>query len=158
MADPIGPQGGGPRPHDGVPEIVDAPIDRQSRRYAHTLRRGGEPSGPVRVPDSAAAAGTSPGATVAPSALAHAAANAAANAADDAFDVATIQRAKPRPAEPPRAPEPPAPPAREHTTNRSSAPSDSNALYRKRTNPTMPTISPDLIARSAPADPGGGDL
>jgi hypothetical protein len=149
MADQIGPQGGAgnptrrsePRPatppgdgrrgephaasHDGVPEIVDAPSDRQSRRYAHTLRRGGELSGPTRAVELPPAAPAPP----APP--------------DDSFDAATIAKPKPpRPADL-------ASPALD--TNRASAPSDSTALYRKRTNPMMPTLSPDLIARAAPA-------
>ncbi|HMG24863.1 MAG TPA: hypothetical protein VK607_26185 [Kofleriaceae bacterium] len=108
-----------------MPEIVDAPSDRQSRRYAHTLRRGGELSGPTRAVEPPPA----PPAPPAPP--------------DDSFDAATI--AKPKPARPAD----PASPALD--TNRASAPSDSTALYRKRTNPTMATLSPDLIARAVPA-------
>lgn len=113
------------QPHattDGVPEAIDgASPDRQSRRYAHTMRR--ELSAPVRVPE-----------TIAESLA----------ALDDQFDIATIARPKPtRPLEP--TPSPAAEPAR------ASAPSESTALYRKRTNPSLPTISPDLVARSAPA-------
>lgn len=162
MADQIGPQGGAgsptrrsePRPaappgesrqgdphgaHDGVPEIVDTPIDRQSRRYAHTLRRGGDLSGPVR-------AGQDPSSPVRASDLAGASriAEPGPGALDDSFDAATIT--KPKPARPADL----ASPALEHA-NRSSAPSDSTALYRKRTNPTLPTISPDLLARTGPA-------
>ena len=44
------------------------------------------------------------------------------------------------------------PPAEHHDriTNRASAPSDSTALYRKRTNPALPTVSPDVIAGVQP--------
>src|SRR5262249_55856757 len=47
-------------------------------------------------------------------------------------------------AEPAPAPEP---------ANRPSAPSESTALYRKRTNPAMPAMSPDVLTRAAPAAP-----
>lgn len=110
-----------------MPEAIEnVAVDRQSRRYAHTLRRG-EPSTPVRMPEPA-------------SSLA---------ALDDQFEFQqTISRAKPtRPSEPPRPAEPP--PA--EPTNPASPPSESTALYRKRSNPSMPALSPDIIARSAPA-------
>jgi hypothetical protein len=157
MADQIGPLGAGsprrtePRPaapssdsrkgephvaaHDGVPEIVDTPVDRQSRRYAHTLRRGGELSGAVRVAEAAAS-----------------------SAIDDAFEAATTTKPKPaRPADPSPPPASAAAVAAAAAgvdqANRSSAPSDSTALYRKRTNPTLPAMSPDLIGRATHAPP-----
>ena len=104
-----------------MPEAIEGvAVDRQSRRYAHTLRRG-EPSAPVRIPDAASSL----------------------DALDDQFDFQqTISRAKPtRPSEPP----PPAEPA-----NPPSPPSESTALYRKRSNPSMPALSPDVIGRPAP--------
>jgi hypothetical protein len=53
---------------------------------------------------------------------------------------------------PVRAAEAAGPPAEHHDnlTNRASAPSDSTALYRRRTNPTLPTVSPDMIAGAQP--------
>jgi hypothetical protein len=117
-----------------VPEpIENVAADRQSRRYAHTLRRG-ETSTPVRIPQPASSL----------------------DALDADFDIATLTKAKPtRPAEPtpPARPTPPPEP-----TNRASAPSESTALYRKRTNPSMPTISPEVLERTPPADDGGSHL
>lgn len=119
------PRPGQPHGTDGVPEpIENVAVDRQSRRYAHTLRR--EPSGPVRMPDAASSL----------------------DALDDQFDIQTIARAKPRPSEPVRTVEPPAEPA-----NRPSPPSESTALYRKRSNPSLPALSPDIIARPPPPEP-----
>ena len=119
------PRPGQPHATDGVPEAIEnVAVDRQSRRYAHTLRR--EPSGPVRMPEAASSL----------------------DALDDQFDIQTIARAKPRPSEPVRAVEPPAEPAK-----RPSPPSESTALYRKRSNPSMPALSPDIISRSPPAAP-----
>ena len=108
-------------PTDGVPELIEGvAVDRQSRRYAHTLRRS-EQSAPVRMPEASSSLDT----------------------LDDQFDIATTTKPKPpRPAEPAPAPEP---------ANRPSAPSESTALYRKRTNPTMPAMSHDVLTRSAPA-------
>jgi hypothetical protein len=44
------------------------------------------------------------------------------------------------------------PPANHHDvlTNRPSARLDSTALYRKRTNPALPTVSPDMVAGAQP--------
>src|SRR5437868_4188367 len=104
------PRAGQPHATDGVPEPIEGvAADRQSRRYAHTMRRG-EPSGPVRMPE----------------------ASSSLDALDDQFDFQqTISRAKPtRPSEPPRAAEPPP----TEPANRPSPPSESTALYRKRSN------------------------
>lgn len=125
-AAPGEPRPGQPHATDGVPEAIEnVAVDRQSRRYAHTLRRG-EPSTPVRMPDAASSL----------------------EALDDQFEFQqTISRAKPtRPSEPPRAAEPPP----TEPANPASPPSESTALYRKRSNPSMPALSPDIVARSAP--------
>lgn len=109
-------------PQDGVPELIEGvAVDRQSRRYAHTLRRSDQ-SSPVRVPEASSSLDT----------------------LDDQFDIATTTKPKPpRPAEPPPA----------ESTHRTSAPSESTALYRKRTNPAMPALSPDVLTRATPPAP-----
>jgi hypothetical protein len=118
MADQMVPQG-----TDGVPELIEGvAVDRQSRRYAHTLRRGDQ-SSPVRVPGASSSLDT----------------------LDDQFDIATTTKPKP-----PRTAEPP--PVAE-STHRTSAPSESTALYRKRTNPSMPALSPDVLTRATPPAP-----
>jgi hypothetical protein len=118
MADQVVPQG-----TDGVPELIEGvAVDRQSRRYAHTLRRGDQ-SSPVRVPGASSSLDT----------------------LDDQFDIATTTKPKP-----PRTAEPP--PLAE-STHRTSAPSESTALYRKRTNPSMPALSPDVLTRATPPAP-----
>lgn len=112
-----------PHATDGVPELIEGvAVDRQSRRYAHTLRRS-EPSSPVRIPEASSSLDT----------------------LDDQFDIATTTKPKPpRPADPPPTAE---------STHRTSAPSESTALYRKRTNPSMPALSPDLLPRAAAPEP-----
>ena len=110
-------------PQDGVPELIEGvAVDRQSRRYAHTLRRSDQ-SSPVRVPEASSSLDT----------------------LDDQFDIATTTKPKP-----PRAAEP-SPVA--ESTHRTSAPSESTALYRKRTNPSMPALSPDVLTRATPPAP-----
>jgi hypothetical protein len=103
-------------PHDAVPEFIESGVtgDRQSRRYAHTMRRDGV-SGPVRTGDAVSAPVR----------------------ASDAMSAPVRVDA-------------PAAPAAGHDTNRKSAPLDSTALYRKRTNPTLPAVSSDMIAGAQP--------
>jgi hypothetical protein len=124
--------------HDGVPEFIESGVteDRQSRRYAHTLRRDSV-SGPIRTIDAPSAPTRTGDAVSAPV---------------RASDVMSA---------PVRASDAASPPVRTDTasstvehhdiiTNRTSAPSDSTALYRKRTNPTLPTVSPDMVAGAQP--------
>ena len=118
MADQVVPQA-----TDGVPELIEGvAVDRQSRRYAHTLRRSDQ-SSPVRVPEASSSLDT----------------------LDDQFDIATTTKPKP-----PRTAE--TSPVGE-STHRTSAPSESTALYRKRTNPAMPALSPDALTRATPPPP-----
>jgi hypothetical protein len=165
MADQIVPQGSAgspirrnePRPAgtsgetgriDGVPEFIEPGVtgDRQSRRYAHTLRRDGV-SGPIRTDTASAPVRTGDPA----SASVHASeaisapvrASEVMNAPVRVSDVASA---------PVRAAEA-ASPTTDHldrVTNRASAPADSTALYRKRTNPALPTVSPDVVAGAQP--------
>jgi hypothetical protein len=165
MADQIVPQGSAgspirrnePRPAgspgetgriDGVPEFIEPGVtgDRQSRRYAHTLRRDGV-SGPIRTDTASAPVRTGDPA----SASVHASeaisapvrASEVMNAPVRVSDVASA---------PVRAAEA-ASPTTDHldrVTNRASAPADSTALYRKRTNPALPTVSPDMVAGAQP--------
>jgi hypothetical protein len=115
MADPMGPQ-------DGVPELIEGvALDRQSRRYAHTLRRSDQ-SSPVRMPEASSSLDT----------------------LDDQFDIATTTKPKPPRAEPSPVGE---------STHRTSTPSESTALYRRRTNPAMPALSPDVLTRETPPAP-----
>jgi len=162
MADQIVPQGGAgspirrnePRPAgtsgetgriDGVPEFIEPGVtgDRQSRRYAHTLRRDGV-SGPVRTDTASAPVRTdtasAPVRTDPTSAPVRTDPTSAPARASDVINA------------PVRAAEAAGPPAEHHDnlTNRASAPSDSTALYRRRTNPTLPTVSPDMIAGAQP--------
>jgi hypothetical protein len=148
MADQIVPQGGPARraesrssaaqgeqgrpgtPHgaqDGVPELIEnVAADRQSRRYnAHTLRRSGDLSTPVRVGDVSGpirtdvVGGQARGDVVSPP-------------NDHEIEAAMAKLLAPE------------------ATNRPSAPSDSTALYRKRTNPALPAVAPEAIARPPP--------
>jgi hypothetical protein len=114
---------------DGVPEFIEPGVtgDRQSRRYAHTMRRDGV-SGPIRTADAVSAPVRTADAVSAPVRTADAV----------SAPVRTAEPAGP-PAEP-----------RDVITNRPSARLDSTALYRKRTNPTLPTVSPDVIAGLQP--------
>ena len=92
---------------DGVPEFIESGVtgDRQSRRYAHTMRRDGV-SGPIRTADAVSA----PVRT----------AEATSLSVDQVL------------------------------TNRPSARLDSTALYRKRTNPALPTVPSDMITGAQP--------
>jgi hypothetical protein len=181
MADQIVPQGGAgspirrnePRPAgtsgetgriDGVPEFIEPGVtgDRQSRRYAHTMRRDGV-SGPIRT-DAASApvrtdAASAPVRTDAASAPIRTDATSAPIRTDAASAPVRASEGISAPARasdvinaPVRAAEAAGPPAEHHDnlTNRASAPSDSTALYRRRTNPTLPTVSPDMIAGAQP--------
>jgi hypothetical protein len=176
MADQIVPQGGAgspirrnePRPTgtsgetgriDGVPEFIEPGVtgDRQSRRYAHTLRRDGV-SGPIRAADAVSAPVRTADAASAPVRTADAV-SAPARASDvmsapaRASDVMSAPvRVSDDAGAPVRAAEAASPPAEHHDvlTNRASAPLDSTALYRKRTNPALPTVSPDMVAGAQP--------
>jgi hypothetical protein len=185
MADQIVPQGGAgspirrnePRPTgtsgetgriDGVPEFIEPGVtgDRQSRRYAHTLRRDGV-SGPIRAADAVSAPVRTADAVSAPVRTADAVSapvrasevmGAPARASDVmsapvrvSDDTSAPLRAGDASA-PVRAAEAASPPAEHHDvlTNRASAPLDSTALYRKRTNPALPTVSPDMVAGAQP--------
>lgn len=166
MADQIVPQGSAgspirrnePRPAgtsgetgriDGVPEFIEPGVtgDRQSRRYAHTLRRDGV-SGPIRTVDPASApirTGDAASAPVHTGDLASAPVHASdvMSAPVRVSDVASA---------PVRAAEATSPPTDhlDRVTNRASAPADSTALYRKRTNPALPTVSPEMVAGAQP--------
>jgi hypothetical protein len=123
-------------PTDAVPEFIEPGVtgDRQSRRYAHTLRRDGV-SGPIRTGDTVSApirTGDTASAPVRVSDVLSAPARAS-----DVMNAAVRVDA-------------PGATADRHDTHRKSAPSDSTALYRKRTNPTLPTVSPDMIAGMQP--------
>jgi len=131
-----------------VPEFIEPGVtgDRQSRRYAHTLRRDGV-SGPIRTVD-AVSAPVRTGEPVSAPVHASEAISAPARASDvisAPVQVSDVASAPVRTAE--------ASPPAEHLdriTNRASAPADSTALYRKRTNPALPTVSPDVIAGAQP--------
>jgi hypothetical protein len=120
-----------------VPEFIEPGVtgDRQSRRYAHTLRRDGV-SGPIRVGDAVSGPVRTADAASTPVRTPD-----AASAPIRTPDAASA---------PVRTPDAAGSTAEHHDTNRTSAPSDSTALYRKRTNPTLPTVSPELIARAQP--------
>jgi hypothetical protein len=132
---------------DGVPEFIEPGVtgDRQSRRYAHTMRRGDGVSGPIRAADAVSAPVRAPDVTSAPVRT-----SGMMDALVRAPDVTSAPvRAPDVTSAPVRAPEA-AGSSAEHLTNRASAPSDSTALYRKRTNPTLPTVSPDMITGTQP--------
>lgn len=164
MADQIVPQGGPTRraesrssaaqseqgrpatPHgapDGVPELIEnVAADRQSRRYnAHTLRRSGDLSTPVRVGDVSGPIRAELSTPIRTDVVGGQARGDVVSAPNDHEIEAAMAKLL--------APE---------ATNRPSAPSDSTALYRKRTNPTLPAVAPEAIARpplesSSPAAP-----
>jgi hypothetical protein len=122
--------------HDGVPEFIEPGVTTgQSRRYAHTMRRDGV-SAPIRTGDAASAQVRAPDAVSAPV------------RAPDA--VSAPVRAPDAASAPVRTPDASSAEHPDIITNRSSAPLDSTALYRKRTNPTLPTVSPDVIAGIQP--------
>jgi len=168
MADEIVPQGGAgspirrnePRPagtsgepsrvsavHDGVPEFIEPGVtgDRQSRRYAHTMRRDGV-SGPVRAVDAVSAPVRVPEPPPLPVRASdiHSAPVRVSDIRSAPIRVSDIHSA------PVRTAEAAATPHHDIITNRSSAPSDSTALYRKRTNPTLPAVSGDMVAGTQP--------
>ncbi len=174
MADQIVPQGGAgspirrnePRPAgtsgetgriDGVPEFIEPGVtgDRQSRRYAHTLRRDGV-SGPIRTDTVSAPIRTDTASASAPIRTNTASAPVRTDTASAPVRASEALSAPARASDvistPVRAAEAAGPPAEHHDnlTNRASAPSDSTALYRRRTNPALPTVSPDMIAGAQP--------
>jgi hypothetical protein len=114
---------------DGVPEFIESGVtgDRQSRRYAHTMRRDSV-SGPIRTADPTSAPVRTADPTSAP-----------------------VRTADPTSA-PVRTAEAAGPPTDHHEvlTSRPSARMDSTALYRKRTNPALPTVPPDMITGAQP--------
>lgn len=134
---------------DGVPEFIEPGVtgDRQSRRYAHTLRRDGV-SGPIRTGDAVSAPVRTGDAVSAP-VHASAAISAPARASDVISAPVRISDVASAPV---RAADAAGPPADhlDRVANRASAPADSTALYRKRTNPALPTVSPDVIAGVQP--------
>jgi hypothetical protein len=175
MADQIVPQGGAgspirrnePRPAgtsgetgriDGVPEFIEPGVtgDRQSRRYAHTLRRDGV-SGPIRTADAVSAPVRTADPVSAP-VRASDMMSAPARASDVMSAPVRVSDGTGAPlragdaSAPVRAAEAASPPAEHHDvlTNRARAPLDSTALYRKRTNPALPTVSPDNITGAQP--------
>jgi hypothetical protein len=123
-------------PHDAVPEFIESGVtgDRQSRRYAHTMRRDGV-SGPVRTGDAVSAPIRTGDAASAP-----------VRASDVMSAPVRVSDATSAPVRV----DAPGAPATGHDTNRKSAPLDSTALYRKRTNPTLPAVSSDMIAGAQP--------
>lgn len=143
----VGPPHGGLQ--EGVPEFIEPGVtgDRQSRRYAHTLRRDSV-SGPIHTGDPVSAPVRTSGVMNAP-----ARASEVMSAPVRASEVVSepVRTGDPVSA-PVRAAETTGSPTEHHDihTNRSSAPSDSTALYRKRTNPTLPTVSPDVITGAQP--------
>jgi hypothetical protein len=139
--------------HDGVPEFIEPGVtgDRQSRRYAHTLRRDSV-SGPIRAVDAVSAAVRVPEGMPPPRVSdVHATPGRLSDVHSTPGRVSDIHSAPVRVSDihstPGRTAEAP---HHDIITNRASAPSDSTALYRKRTNPTLPTISPDVIAGAQP--------
>ena len=122
---------------DGVPEFIEPGVtgDRQSRRYAHTLRRDGV-SGPIRTVDATSAPVRASDPVSAPVRVSE----------------GTGAPLRPSDASAVHAAEAAGPPA-DHldvVANRPSARLDSTALYRKRTNPALPSVSPDVIAGPQP--------
>ena len=152
--------------HDGVHEFIEPGVTTgQSRRLAHTMRRDGVSapirtgdavSAPVRAPDAVSAPVRAPDAVSAPvrapdTASAPVRAPDTANAPARAPDTVSAPARTPDVASAPvRAPDAATAEPHDIITNRSSAPLDSTALYRKRTNPTLPTVSPDVIAGIQP--------
>jgi hypothetical protein len=134
---------------DGVPEFIESGVtgDRQSRRYAHTMRRDGV-SGPVRTADAVSTPVRTADAVSAPVR----AADAVSTPVRTADAVSAPVRAADAVSAPVRAAEASGPPADHHDvlTSRPSARLDSTALYRKRTNPALPTVSPDMVAGVQP--------
>jgi len=133
-------------PHDAVPEFIEPGVtgDRQSRRYAHTMRRDGV-SGPIRTGDAVSAPVRTGDAASAPVRVSDVM-SAPVRASD-------VMSAPVRVSDVISAPvrvDAPGATAGRHDTHRKSAPSDSTALYRKRTNPTLPTVSPDVVAGAQP--------
>lgn len=118
-----------------MPEFIEPGVtgDRQSRRYAHTLRRDSV-SGPIRT-DAVSAPVRTGDAASAPVRVSE-----AMSAPVRASDVISA----------PVRVDTPGSTAEHHDTNRARAPQDSTALYRKRTNPTLPTVSADVIAGAQP--------
>jgi hypothetical protein len=133
-------------PHDAVPEFIESGVtgDRQSRRYAHTLRRDGV-SGPVRTGD-AVSAPVRTGDAASPPVRASDVMSAPVRVSDAMSAPVRVSDAMSAPV---RVDAPGATTAG-HDTHRKSAPSDSTALYRKRTNPTLPAVSSDMIAGAQP--------
>jgi hypothetical protein len=133
-----GEQGRQGTPHgaqDGVPELIEnVAVDRQSRRYnAHTLRRSGDLSTPVRVGDVSGPVRAELSAPVRTDVVGGAGrGDVVSPPADHEIEAAMAKLLAPE------------------ATNRPSAPSDSTALYRKRTNPALPAVSPDATARPPP--------
>jgi hypothetical protein len=174
MADQIVPQGSAgspirrnePRPAgtsgetgriDGVPEFIEPGVtgDRQSRRYAHTLRRDSV-SGPIRT-DTASAPVRTGDSTSAPvhASEAISAPVRASEVMSTPVRVSDLTSAPVRTGDvsaPVRAAEAASPPTDhlDRVTNRASAPADSTALYRKRTNPALPTVSSDVVTGAQP--------
>jgi hypothetical protein len=144
--------------HDGVPEFIEPGVtgDRQSRRYAHTLRRDGV-SGPIRTGDPASAPVRTGDPVSAPVRAADAV-SAPVRTSDVMSAPVRVSdgtsaglRTSDTASAPARA-EAASPPADHHEvlTNRPSARLDSTALYRKRTNPALATVSPDVVAGAQP--------
>jgi hypothetical protein len=123
-------------PHDAVPEFIEPGVtgDRQSRRYAHTMRRDGV-SGPIRTVDAVSA----PVRTGDPASVPVRVSDAMSAPVRASDVISTPVRVDATGIT-----------ADRHDTNRASAPSDSTALYRKRTNPTLPTVSLDMITGAQP--------
>jgi len=132
--------------HDGVPEFIEPGVtgDRQSRRYAHTMRRDGV-SGPIRTVDATSAPVRTGDAASTP-----VRASDAASAPDRTSDAAGAPARAGEAVSSLTRTDTAGPTAERHITNRASAPSDSTALYRKRTNPALPTVSPDMVAGAQP--------
>lgn len=142
------PHGAGP---DAVPEFIEPGVagDRQSRRYAHTMRRDSV-SGPIRTGDTASSPVRTGDAASVPVRVSDVM-SAPIRASDvisapvrvsDVMSAPVRMEATGTPVD--------RHDSKRHDTNRPSAPSDSTALYRKRTNPTLPTLSPDVIAGAQP--------
>ena len=118
-----------------MPELIEnVAADRQSRRYnAHTLRRSGDLSTPVRVGDVSGQVRAELSAPIRTDVVGGQSRRDVVSAPNDHEIEAAMAKLL--------APE---------ATNRPSAPSDSTALYRKRTNPALPAVAPEAIARPPP--------